>query len=37
MNIVDSTLWLEYFAGTEAGEMVSGIIENLESVNYFER
>jgi len=28
MNIVDSTLWLEYFAGTEAGNRVSEIIEN---------
>jgi predicted nucleic acid-binding protein len=28
MNIVDSSFWLEYFAGTEAGNIVSKIIEN---------
>jgi predicted nucleic acid-binding protein len=28
MNIIDSSLWLEYFAGTEAGDIVSEIIEN---------
>ena len=28
MNIVDSTLWLEFFAGTEAGSNISEIIEN---------
>ena len=28
MNIIDSTLWLEYFAGTETGDIVSEIIEN---------
>jgi predicted nucleic acid-binding protein len=28
MNVIDSTLWLEYFAGTEAGNIVSEIIEN---------
>ena len=27
MNIVDSTLWLEYFADTKAGNVVSEIIE----------
>ena len=28
MNIVDSTLWLEYFAGTETGNIISETIEN---------
>jgi predicted nucleic acid-binding protein len=28
MNIVDSSFWIEYFAGTDAGNTVSKIIEN---------
>ena len=28
MNIIDSTFWLEYFADTEAGNIVSEIVEN---------
>jgi hypothetical protein len=28
MNIIDSSLWLEYFAGTDSGNIVSEIIEN---------
>jgi predicted nucleic acid-binding protein len=28
MNVIDSTFWLEYFSGTEAGDIVSDIIEN---------
>ncbi|MCL2232868.1 MAG: type II toxin-antitoxin system VapC family toxin [Treponema sp.] len=28
MNIIDSTLWLEYFAGSEAGNNVCEVIEN---------
>jgi predicted nucleic acid-binding protein len=28
MNTIDSTLWLEYFADTEAGKNISEIIEN---------
>jgi predicted nucleic acid-binding protein len=28
MNVVDSTLWLEYFADTENGNAVSDVIEN---------
>jgi toxin FitB len=28
MNIIDSSLWLEYFADTEAGNVISEIIEN---------
>jgi hypothetical protein len=28
MNVIDSTLWLEYFPSTEAGNIVSEIIEN---------
>ena len=32
MNIIDSTLWLEYFAGTEAGNDISEIIENTDEL-----
>jgi len=28
MNIVDSSLWLEYFAGTETGNVVSEVVKN---------
>jgi predicted nucleic acid-binding protein len=28
MNIVDSSFWLEYFAGTDAGNIVSEIVED---------
>jgi predicted nucleic acid-binding protein len=28
MNIVDSSFWLEYFAGTDSGNIVSDTIEN---------
>ena len=28
MNIIDSSLWLEYFADTEAGKVISETIEN---------
>ena len=28
MNVVDSTLWLEFFADTEAGDAISEVIEN---------
>jgi len=28
MNIIDSTLWLEFFADTEAGNNISEVIEN---------
>jgi predicted nucleic acid-binding protein len=28
MNIIDSSFWLEYFAGTDSGNIVSEIIEN---------
>jgi predicted nucleic acid-binding protein len=28
MNVVDSTLWLEYFADTENGDSVSDVVEN---------
>ncbi|MCL2804619.1 MAG: type II toxin-antitoxin system VapC family toxin [Treponema sp.] len=27
MNVIDSSFWLEYFAGTQAGDIVSDIIE----------
>jgi predicted nucleic acid-binding protein len=30
MNVVDSSCWLEYFAGTEVGESVSKAIEDLD-------
>jgi predicted nucleic acid-binding protein len=32
MNVIDSTLWLEYFSGTEAGNTVSEIIENVDAL-----
>lgn len=32
MNIIDSSCWLEYFAGTEAGEWVSGAVEALDNL-----
>jgi predicted nucleic acid-binding protein len=28
MNVIDSTLWLEYFAGTESGNRAAEVIEN---------
>ena len=28
MNVIDSTLWLEYFADTEAGNNIAEVIEN---------
>jgi hypothetical protein len=28
MNIIDSSFWLEYFAGTDSGNIVAEIIEN---------
>ena len=32
MNIVDSSCWLEYLAGSKAGDSVSAAIEDLESL-----
>ena len=32
MNIIDSTFWLEYFADTEAGNVVSSVIENTDAL-----
>jgi len=32
MNIVDSSCWLEYFAGSRVGDLVSNAIEDLESL-----
>ena len=32
MNIVDSSCWLEYFAGTKAGDEFSKIIEDTENL-----
>jgi len=32
MNIVDSSCWLEFFAGSKVGEKVAPIIEELESL-----
>ena len=32
MNVIDSTLWLEYFADTEAGNLVSEAIENTDEL-----
>jgi len=32
MNIIDSSFWLEYFAGTEAGDIISDIIEKTDEL-----
>ena len=32
MNVIDSTLWLEYFADTEAGNAVASVIENTDEL-----
>jgi len=32
MNIIDSSLWLEYFADTEAGNAIAEIIENTDEL-----
>ena len=32
MNIIDSSFWLEYFAGTKAGDIVSNIVENIDEL-----
>jgi len=32
MNIVDSSCWLEYLAGSKVGDLVSNAIEDLESL-----
>jgi len=32
MNVIDSSFWLEYFAGTDAGNIVSELIENVEEL-----
>jgi predicted nucleic acid-binding protein len=32
MNIVDSSLWLEYFAGTDSGNIISETIENINDL-----
>ena len=32
MNIVDSSCWLEYFAGSKVGEEVAPVIENVEKL-----
>ncbi|GHV41157.1 hypothetical protein AGMMS49546_16450 [Spirochaetia bacterium] len=32
MNIIDSTFWLEYFADTEASNIVSSVIENADEL-----
>jgi predicted nucleic acid-binding protein len=32
MNVVDSSCWLEYFAGTEVGEKVAPVIEDIENL-----
>jgi hypothetical protein len=33
MNIIDSSFWLEYFAGTDSGNIVSDIIETTNDLN----
>ena len=32
MNIVDSSLWLEYFSGSEAGDNISEVIEDIDEL-----
>jgi predicted nucleic acid-binding protein len=32
MNVVDSSCWLEYFAGTEVGEKVAPVIEDIKNL-----
>ena len=32
MNIVDSSCWLEYFAGSKIGDEVSEVIEDIENL-----
>jgi predicted nucleic acid-binding protein len=32
MNVVDSSFWLEYFAGTDAGNIVAEIIEDTNNL-----
>ena len=32
MNIIDSSFWLEYFAGIEASDIVSDIVENTDEL-----
>jgi predicted nucleic acid-binding protein len=32
MNIIDSSFWLEYFAGTKSGDIVSDIIEDTDEL-----
>jgi predicted nucleic acid-binding protein len=32
MNIIDSSFWLEYFAGTDSGNIVSEIVEDTNSL-----
>jgi len=32
MNIVDSSCWLEFFSGSKVGDLVSGAVEDLESL-----
>ena len=32
MNIIDSSLWLEYFADTEAGNVISEILEDVSEL-----
>ena len=32
MNIVDSSCWLEYLAGSKVGDLVSSAVEDIESL-----
>jgi hypothetical protein len=32
MNVVDSSYWLEYFAGSNVGDAVAGAIEDISSL-----
>jgi len=32
MNVIDSSMWLEYFAGTENGDHIADVIENTDEL-----
>jgi len=33
MNIIDSSLWLEYFAGSETGNIIADVLENTDELS----
>ena len=32
MNVIDSSMWIEYFAGTGASDLVADVIENTDDL-----